>query len=78
MLGVDDEPAAGQLRDSIADERDGPDGAGVEEPRRVVDDLLSRRFGRGWRVRGTEGCRDRDEPRRDERGEPDPGDCVVA
>ena len=77
VLGVDDKRHPGDLGDPIADERDGPDGAGVEEPRRVVDDLLGRRFRRRWRVGGTDGRRARDEPRRDERGEPDPGDCVA-
>ena len=75
MLCVDDEPAAGQLGDVIANERDGPDGAGVEQPCRVVDDLLGLRF---RRVGGTEGGRDREEPCRYERGEPDSGDGVVA
>ena len=77
VLGVDGKRHPGDLGDPIADEGDVPDGAGVEEPRHVVDDLLGRRFGRRWRVGGTEGCRAHEKPRRDERGEPEAGDCVA-
>ena len=77
MLRVDDErlPVSSAIRSPTS--VDGPDGAGVEQAGGVVDDLLGRRFRRGWRIGGAEGGGDRDEPRSDERDEPEREDCVA-
>ena len=80
-LCVDHDLGLRPLFDSIDGLLDGSDRLGLEHAGEVVDGAVDLRFGerwsRRWRIGGMEGCRDCDQPQRDERDKSDPGDGVA-